>query len=488
MGKRRRQNQDKGLKERQGDEEEMESSEETADRKETQKEEETISANKTKDNSQAVDIVNNSTSARSEVNKEYVILKNKKPTLVKDIKELGLSTKANKTRFEYPHRGDFVVSASLCDESCTSRGQANFLKIVNAIAKTNYKPSKIIKTGFKTVDLFFNNMESANKILRDTKISSTLKCAILNRNVTSRGVIADWDDNIMNLGEVIDYKENIVSLERMIRNRYNVTEKRFFPTKTNNILITFKGKTIPDSISLYGGLVKLKVRTYIPMVRQCFNCYRFGHTKALCKTKNKLCIVCGDSFHGHCDRTAKCINCHKEHKANSKSCEHYNFNREVTKLSVINGISIYEAKSIIKDRGNKAHTIPNVWNNPEEWPRLNERNRNTGVALNNQRTSTRKENDSDYTNFKIFVQRTSEYVNKIDINKEQEDDLRKLLNMLINKLKDIPKNQDPINNQVSNNYKIKQYKIKENKNTTNSSNRVTDILYESTDDEDNDFY
>lgn len=71
------------------------------------------------------------------------------------------------------------------------------------------------------------------------------------------------------------------------------------------ILITFKETNVPESVSMYNGLVKIPVRLYVDSVVQCFQCYGFGHWKDICK-KERVCIICGEEFHGRCDRKEKC--------------------------------------------------------------------------------------------------------------------------------------------------------------------------------------
>ncbi|XP_070519185.1 uncharacterized protein [Cardiocondyla obscurior] len=307
--------------------------------------------------------------------REIVIFKNGKPNLVKNEDDYVKDLRNNKDRFDNGLQGEYVVSAFLNNDKCTTRGQTNFLKIINAITSCKYKPLKVTKTGFKTADLFFDSMKDANKILKDKDVRETVKCEITNRNLISRGVISDWDDSLIRLAEAIDNKNKyIMSIERMTRRRFSLVEKKYVPYKTNNFIVLFKNRYTPESVNLFGNLVKLKVRPYLPDVKQCYRCYQFGHTKVVCKNKERLCIICGDVFHGICDKIAKCVNCKCEHKANDKKCETYIYNKNVIKISVINNVSIYEAKKLYNsnEKGLINRNLYNAWSRPEDWPQLGE--------------------------------------------------------------------------------------------------------------------
>lgn len=244
------------------------------------------------------------------VKKEIVMFKDGKPINIENNSELNREKYLkDRKKFDGLHRGPYVVTATLNNECCTTRSQSNFLKIMNAISEGKHGPDKVVKSGFKSVDLFFNSLGKANKILSDSKLNSKINCEILNRNKNIRGVITDWDGSIHSLGEAIDNKTNIISLERMLKRSYNKTEMKTEMKHTNSFIIVFNDRTIPDYVSLYNGLVKIRVRTYISAVKQCFKCYRFGHIKAMYKSKDKICVVCSEGFHGFCDREEKCVNC-----------------------------------------------------------------------------------------------------------------------------------------------------------------------------------
>lgn len=277
---------------------------------------------------------------------------------------------------------------------------------------------RTVKTGFKAVDLYFDSIGKANKMLNDDKLRSRIRCEINNRNFVSCGVISDWDGSILRLGEAIEDKGDIISIERMMRRKYNQTDKKFNLVNTNNFIVFFRGRSLPENVSLYNGLVKVKVRVYFPAVKQCFNCYKYGHVKATCGNKAKICVMCGEEYHGQCDRPARCVNCYACHKANDKICERYAYNKQVLKLSALKNVSIYEAKNIIRNNVRQEIAVSNVWSKPKEWPRLMNSNQNREGGIRNRVAATgggKLPRCCSY-DFKGFIEKSYVFLEKVTLN------------------------------------------------------------------------
>lgn len=87
------------------------------------------------------------------------------------------------------------------------------------------------------------------------------------------------------------------------------TEKRVFTWVPSNLLVVaFKGSSVPENVSMHNGLASVPIRSYVDSVIQCFQCYVFRYWKDKCK-KDRVCVVCGERFHGRCDKRLKCVNC-----------------------------------------------------------------------------------------------------------------------------------------------------------------------------------
>lgn len=138
-------------------------------------------------------------------------------------------------------------------------------------------------------------------------------------------------------------KDKIVNCERM-KVRKMDTEKGITNWVPSNLLVvTFNGPRVPEKVNMYGGLMNITVRPYVESVIQCFQCYGFGHWKDKCK-KDRACVVCGERFHGRCDKKEMCVNCKGNHRANDRKCEVFKRQEEINKTMTREGITSYVAR------------------------------------------------------------------------------------------------------------------------------------------------
>lgn len=130
-----------------------------------------------------------------------------------------------------------------------------------------------------------------------------------------KGVILDWDQelSLMDLAEAMVYKEGLISLERMKRKYIDSVTREAKVKYLDKVIVTYKGSHLPRNTPIYGDMITLRIRPYIEPIRQCFNCFKFGHKKDWCKADRK-CINCGEKEHGRCENETRCANCMRMHK------------------------------------------------------------------------------------------------------------------------------------------------------------------------------
>lgn len=282
--------------------------------------------------------------------------------------------KQKEKRFKYNNKGEIIVTVKLNPSKCSTKKKRNRWLILDMLRERKVMPIKMREAGFNIIDLYFDSVITANTCLdiesRIPRDEQSVWFEIMERNKSRKGVITDWDMSLKKFSEALCKDSNIKTAEKMHKRIYSSEKKNYIWKETNNIIITVEGSTLSEEIKLYDGLATMKVRPYIPAVKQCFNCYRFGHTKAFCRKQNKLCVICGDIAHGHCDKKYNCINCGGNHKANDKRCKTYEYNKNIQEVSAIRNITYYEAKKIIDER---QESYENPWIRPERWPEINRR-------------------------------------------------------------------------------------------------------------------
>jgi hypothetical protein len=89
------------------------------------------------------------------------------------------------------------------------------------------------------------------------------------------------------------------------------------------VTVTFTGKQLPSHVELDRCL--FPVREYIYPVRQCFGCWRYGHSIKQCKSA-KRCAKCSqthedENAYQQCEEPVRCAHCQGRHQSNDKKCE-----------------------------------------------------------------------------------------------------------------------------------------------------------------------
>ena len=112
------------------------------------------------------------------------------------------------------------------------------------------------------------------------------------------------------------------------------------------LVLTFDGSTLPTDIKI--GYCLYNVRPYYPKPFQCFNCYKFGHGKDKCTSKNAVCRKCGSRDHisGACNEVEQCVNCGGGHVSTSRECPKFLEEVAIIKIKIDRGVSFPEAKKI----------------------------------------------------------------------------------------------------------------------------------------------
>ncbi|KYQ48815.1 hypothetical protein ALC60_12130 [Trachymyrmex zeteki] len=137
----------------------------------------------------------------------------------------------------------------------------------------------------------------------------------------------------------------------MYRRKWNEKSKKSLNVKTDNIVIIMKGENLSREICIFDNRVKLRVRPYIQSVRQCYNCYKFGHIKQFYKS-NTVCINCGREAHG-------------------LQCPVLEKNRNINTIMAYRNVSFYKARLILEGREDVGVApVYDRYERPERWPSL----------------------------------------------------------------------------------------------------------------------
>ena len=189
------------------------------------------------------------------------------------------------------------------------------------------------------------NDEQAQKLF-EAKLFGGLPCvAESHRGLNqSKGVIRSSELRGVSDEEITKEIHGVVHSRRMKVWRSGSSHE------TNSILLTFDSCIPPSEIK--AGYLKLDVQIYIPNPLRCFNCQKFGHSKARCRHR-QVCANCGQPGHEHknCKNKMCCPNCSGGHTAFDKQCPEWMKEKEIQRYKAENGCTFPAARKAVYGPG-----------------------------------------------------------------------------------------------------------------------------------------
>lgn len=246
--------------------------------------------------------------------------------------------------------------------------------------------SEVRKAGKDRVKVTLLNKKVANSIINNPNISKLhrIKAYIPNSFIKTTGIVKNVpldlsDDELLESARVHG-NVKINKLERM----------KFFDKEDNKvkesytIKIEFRSTTLPKEIILYH--VKKEVQPFIPKPTICRKCLRYGHVAAICKSTKFSCFNCTEEIHpldknctcSHCEKECipKCKNCNShQHNSMSSSCPVMKIQQNIKKEMITNNLTYILAKQKI-DNQSTGETYASVSNFSTQIKALKEENTN----------------------------------------------------------------------------------------------------------------
>lgn len=252
----------------------------------------------------------------------------------------------------------------------------------------------ITRKGKNRLGIEFNKFNLANEFINNNIIKSNKwKVTIPVSLVTVKGIVKGIDKNI-SMEEIIQETETqrtILSARRLNRKFKTDTGIDYIPSET--VVITFKGKILPQYIKLH--YCRRKIEVYISPVMQCKNCWRFGHLIKQCRSKIR-CPKCSEEHEGKdcTELKPECIFCKKDHMAYDKNCPEFKRQKNIKEYMVFENKSYYEARQKFPKKTEYTEEDSSSFNRKgQDFPTLRSQQRQKQEIDINQRreyTQTRK--------------------------------------------------------------------------------------------------
>lgn len=273
-------------------------------------------------------------------------------------------------RFEENKPGHGTIYLKMSNLILTNNKSKNLIKIIYIMHKAEFAPLGIEMVNRGTARMAFQTKSMANDCLDFFKIHNKLVTAYIdNKDSMHKGIIKDWPKGIPELFGALDSRNNILKMERMKKRIWDKDANKMKYIASDNIIVTFKGKDLTDYVSIYNKGGHLRVRPYVEAVKLCYNCYKYGHLKNLCKSKAK-CPICNDDFHGECNKAPLCGNCGEGHRANYRGCIEFQRNKDMNIIMAHNNCSYFEAIKLVEGREMDIPINYDRYVSPQLWPSL----------------------------------------------------------------------------------------------------------------------
>lgn len=283
--------------------------------------------------------------------KQLQNLKDRQQELITGTKEKQEKYNNNNIRYDFKTQltnnteGEKYLIMHRVDENKTMR---NFSPILLETALKNAAQSGKTECKFlKSGDLLIKtqNLRQAQNIIKITGILDAAIQVTEHKTMnSSKGVIRAYELQNEDKETLLDYlkPQNVIDI-RMHQKTINGTT-----VNTGLVFVTFGVSALPEYLTV--GLLRLRVRPYIPTPMRCFACHKFGHLSKFCNIKdNPTCYNCSNAKHIHnkedkCKEAAFCVNCQQPgHNSYNRNCTEYKRQTEIQTIRVTQNVSMAEA-------------------------------------------------------------------------------------------------------------------------------------------------
>jgi hypothetical protein len=246
--------------------------------------------------------------------------------------------------------GPFVVHIQLNKTSSGEGTTLNPVKFGQYLCSHNInglKQGGVTKIGRNRISLDFVSATAANKYLESYNLESMEYSAFIpsfniQRMCIIRRVPKDLSNDEIASGVITPQGFGKVTKARRLSVKKKINDvQEWIPTET--VALTIDGQKLPQRVFLFHN--SFVTEKYNLPVIQCFQCCRFGHVKANCRSQPR-CSKCGqphltNECPSHND--ASCLFCSGSHLATDKACPEYDRQHKIKSAMTDEAISFMEA-------------------------------------------------------------------------------------------------------------------------------------------------
>lgn len=250
---------------------------------------------------------------------------------------------------------EFVVFVESCNENLMgtrdmmhlSNCFTRFVKGIKYLKKVNKYKVGVVFNSPNLANAFLDN----NTFLREQNIKASIPAGTTELTGVINGVPTDMSNK--KIFKALSSSKKIICVRRLMK-KAKVDEK-FQLVPTQSVAITFSASvSLPDYV--YIKMWRLPVLPYIPPVKQCFKCLRFGHLAKFCHNSQRCSICTGSHSFKECEvpsERATCVHCKGNHLSVSGQCP-------IKKQKILENKTKYSTTSFTDIMNNKEKNFPSL--------------------------------------------------------------------------------------------------------------------------------
>lgn len=215
--------------------------------------------------------------------------------------------------------------------------------VIKNVAINGKTESKFLKSG--DILIKTQNVRQAKNLIKLNRIlDATIEVTEHKTKNSCKGVISAYELKNETSDTLLEYlhSQNVIEVNM---HQKTINGKTF---NTGLVFVTFGVNILPEFMTV--GLLRLRVRPYIPTPMRCFSCHKYGHTSKYCNTKESpKCYNCNNDKHIHnkeekCTNQAVCVNCNETgHNSYNRNCSEYKRQIDIQTIKVTQNVSLAEA-------------------------------------------------------------------------------------------------------------------------------------------------
>jgi len=209
----------------------------------------------------------------------------------------------------------------------------------------------IKRRGKNLIVINFKFSFNANEFVLSKNLPDNWITYIPNYKIVSSTIVRGVDLNLSidDINKGLKFMDRPIAIKSITRLKYRDKNYNNELRDSTSIKIEFLSNLLPEFISIWN--VRSRVRPFVNRMRKCFNCFKWGHSSAFCRS-SPVCTGCGRTHISDAcaDNSFLCPDCGQLHPLFDTECSIFQKYKVTNYIMAYCNINQYVAKKLAKIR------------------------------------------------------------------------------------------------------------------------------------------